>query len=71
MKTIVSFFPQEAHSALSSKEKEKHTHIQRMRGVVCSTKGEAEEGRSGTEEGRVQCVKFARPLQKNSCEISP
>lgn len=26
MKTIVSFFPQEAHSAFSSKEKEKHTH---------------------------------------------
>lgn len=66
MKTIVSLFAQEAHSAFSSNEKETHTHtIKRMRGVVCSTKREAEEGSGGAEERRVQCVKFAQPLQKS------
>lgn len=42
-----------------------------MKGVVCSTKREAEEGSGGAEEGRVQCVKFAQPLQKSRTRNLP
>lgn len=72
MKTIVSLFTQEAHSAFSSNEKETHTHtIKRMRGVVCSTKREAEEGVVELRREGSSVSNLPSHCRKAKCEISP